>query len=316
MKLNPYSNAHNGVFIGLYPFLLVVVLLVIHYFSGVLALDNNGSVREQRDFNSAIGMTLLSGYFCLCLQLNHKNVLSTMISILVKTNQLSHLSQHRQKLFTKFQLHTINSLITAIFATVMYVIVENLLFSEVKLYQYVITGCAVLFWFLFFLFLIQSTSNVSYLKKHVLSQTENYIDYLNSLSSLARLSLTNATLSIGAFSLFPIFWINKNVPFLDIAMTLLVLCIIAFYLFYPVLKLHSQWLNGKNKKCKELNERVNKEMSSEKLVLSEQELEGINSLSINLYGVKDKIRFIACALLIAISWGIVLIFSPSFKMHL
>ncbi|MCZ8530243.1 hypothetical protein [Alteromonas sp. PRIM-21] len=315
MKLNPYSNAHNGVFIGLYPFLLVVVLLVVHYVSGALALDSDGSVREQRDFNSAIGMTLLSGYFWFCLQLNHKNVLSTLISMLVKTNQLSHLSQHRQKLFTKFQLHIINSLITAVFATVTYVIIENLLFSEVKWYQYVITGCAVLFWFLFFLFLIQSTSNVNYLKKYVLSQTENYIDYLNSLSSLARLSLINATLSIGAFSLFPIFWVNKNVPFLDIAMTLLFLSIIAFYLFHPVLKLHSQWLQGKNKKCEELNVLVNKEISSETLVLVQQDLERINSLSMNLFGVKDKIRFIACVLLITISWGMVLIFSPSFKGH-
>ena len=309
MKLNPYSNAHNGVFIGLYPFLLVVVLLVVHYVSGALALDSDGSVREQRDFNSAIGMTLLSGYFWFCLQLNHKNVLSTLISMLVKTNQLSHLGQHRQKLFTKFQLHTINSLITAIFATVMYVIIENLLFSEVKWYQYVITGCAVLFWFLFFLFLIQSTSNVNYLKKYVLSQTENYIDYLNSLSSLARLSLINATLSIGAFSLFPIFWVNKNVPFIDIAMTLMFLSIIAFYLFHPVLKLQSKWLQGKNKKSEELNVLVNKEISSEKLVLYEQDLERINSLSMNLFGVKDKIRFIACVLLITISWGMVLIFS-------
>ncbi|MHC6646923.1 hypothetical protein ACYTPF_10190 [Alteromonas sp. HB246098] len=309
MKLNPYSNAHNGVFIGLYPFLLVVVLLVVHYVSGALALDSDGSVREQRDFNSAIAMTLLSGYFWFCLQLNHKNVLSTLISMLVKTNQLSHLSQHRQKLFTKFQLHIINSLITAVFATVTYVIIENLLFSEVKWYQYVITGCAVLFWFLFFLFLIQSTSNVNYLKKYVLSQTENYIDYLNSLSSLARLSLINATLSIGAFSLFPIFWVNKNVPFLDIAMTLLFLSIIAFYLFHPVLKLQSKWLQGKNKKCEELNVLVNKEISSEKLVLYEQDLERINSLSMNLFGVKDKIRFIACVLLITVSWGMVLIFS-------
>lgn len=316
MKLNPYSNAHNGVFIGLYPFLLVVVLLVLHYFSGALALDNNGSVREQRDFNSAIGMTLLSGYFWFCLRLNHKNVLSTLISMLVKTNQLSHLSQHRQKLVTKFQLHTINSLITAVFTTVLYVILENLLFSEVKLYQYVITGCAVLFWFLFFLFLIQSTSNVSYLKKHVLSQTENYIDYLNSISSLARLSLINATLSIGAFSLFPIFWLNKNVPFFDIAMTLLFLCIIAFYLFYPVLKLHSQWFNGKYKKCEQLNKLVNNEKSSEKLVQCEQDLERIDSLSMNLFGLKDKMRLVACLLLIAISWGMVLIFSHSFKGHI
>lgn len=313
MKLNPYSNAPTGVFIGLYPFFLVVVLLCIHYFSGALSLSSDGSVREQRDFNTAIGMTLLSGYFWLCLQLNHKNVLSTLISMLVKTNQLSHLSQHRQKLSTKFQLHTINSTITAIFTTVIYVIIENLLFSEVEFYQYVITLCAVLFWFLFFLFLMQPTSNLSYLRKHVLNQTVDYIDHLNSLSSLARLSLINATLSIGAFSLFPIFWINKTIPLFDIAITMLFLCVVGFYLFHPVLQLHSQWLKSKKKKRNELNALVDKELSSEKLVLYQQDLERINSLSMNLFGVRDKLRCVACVLLITISWGAVLIFFHNIK---
>lgn len=313
MKLNPYSNTPNGVFIGLYPFLLVGVLLCVHYFSGALMLSNDGSVREQIDFNTAFGMTLLSGYFWLCLQINHKNVLSTLISMLVKTNQLSHLSRHRQKLFSKLQLDKINSLITAIFTTAVYVIIDNPLFSEVKFCQYVITLCAVLFWFLFFLVLIQSTSNVNYLRKYVLNQTEDYIDHLNSLSSLARLSLINATLSIGAFSLFPIFWINKTVPLFDIAITISFLCIVGGYLFYPVLKLQSQWLKGKREKCYELNALMDKEQSSEKLVLYEQDLERINSLLMNFFGARDKIRFIACVLLIIISWSTVLIISHNIK---
>lgn len=312
MKLNPYSNAPSSVFIGLYPLVTIVVLLVVHYFSGALGLISDGSVRGQRDFNTAVGMTLLSGYFWFCLQLNHKNVLSTLISLLVKTNQLSHLSQHRQKLSSKLQLHSINSLITAIFTTVVYVIVENLLFSDVKLYQYVITVCAVLFWFLFFLFLIQSTSNVTYLQKHVLSQTENVTDHLNSLSALARLSFINATLSIGAFSLFPLFWFNTEVPLFDIVMVLLFLFVVTFYLFHPVFKLHSQWEKGKKKQCDELDKLVRKEMSSQKLAQYEQELEVLRMLSMKLFRLNDKVRFAACILLIIISWGLVILFSDKF----
>lgn len=313
MKLNPYSNSPSDVSIGVYPFILVAALLLVHYFSGALSQVSVGGIRAQRDFNSALGMTLLSGYFWLCLQLNCKNLLSTLISILVKTNQLSHLSEHREKLFSKLQLHSINSLITAIFTTVIYVFVENLLFTNVPLYQYVITVCAVLFWFLFFLFLIHSSSSVSYLIDHVMNQTDSCIDHLNSLSSLSRLSFMNATLSIGAFSLFPVFWVNKDVPLFDIMMALLFLCVAAFYLFYPVLKLRSQWGSDKSKRCDELEKLINEEESLNKLAGYEQELERLNLLSIRLFRLKDNLRLIACVSLVAISWATVLLFSFNIK---
>ena len=131
MKLNPYANVHNGAFIGLYPALLVAVLLMVHYFSGALVLP----IKEGglRDFNTAIAMSLLSGYFWFCIQLNHKNVVSTLISILVKTSQLSHLNKHRQKLSSKFQLQSANCLFIAILNTVVYVLVENLLLNDTVL---------------------------------------------------------------------------------------------------------------------------------------------------------------------------------------
>ena len=310
MKLNPYANVHNGAFIGLYPALLVAALLMVHYFSGALALP----IKESglRDFNTAIGMSLLSGYFWFCIQLNHKNVVSTLISILVKTSQLSHLNQHRQKLSSKFQLQSANCLFIAILNTVVYVLVENLLLNDVKFYQYVITICAVLFWFLFFLFLAQSSSNVSYLKDHVLSQTENYYDHLNSLSSLARLSFVNATLSLGAISLFPIFWLGKNIPIYDILMTLLFSVVIGVYLFFPVVRLKSQWVKEKSNVSGKLVEEMECKISSDKLKQyerCEQELERLSGLSMRLFERRDKVRLIACLSFITIMWSLALFVS-------
>ena len=313
MKLNSYLNAPSRVSIRAYPFVLIIALLLVHYLSGTLAFNHDGSVRDQRDFNTATTMTLLSGYFWFCLQLNYNNVLSTLISILVKTNQLSHLRLHRKKLSAKLQQHSINSLILAVFTTVIYVITENFFLSEVKLHQYAIIVCAVLFWFFFFLILTQSSSNLSYLREHVLNQTESYIDYLNSLSSLARLSFMNATLSIGAFSLFPIFWIKQTVLLIDIIIALLFLCVVTFYLFHPVLKLYFQWEAGKKKQSNELNRLIKKEVSLEKLAQYEQELERLSLLSMKIIRFNDKVRFIACISLIAISWGFVLLFFSSFK---
>lgn len=310
MKLNPYSNVHNQALLGLYPFLLITVLFIVHYFFGTLELPDKGDLRSLRDFNTAIGMSLLSGYFWFCLQLNHKNVVSTLISILVKTNQLSHLNEHRRKLAYKFQLHCINCLITAVFITVLYVLIENLFISDVQTYQYVIAVCAVLFWFLFFLFLIQSTTNVIYLRKQVLSQTENYLDYLNSLASLARYSFVNATLSIGAVTLFPIFWFGKSIPMFDLVMALTFSLVVVVYLFSPVLKLHSLWAKEKDQVTTKLHEkRKSRSKRVEKYEQCEQELEYLGSLTMRLFRRRDKIRLIACVSLISISWSIAIFFS-------
>ena len=53
MKLNPYANVHNGAFIGLYPALLVAVLLMVHYFSGALVLPiKEGGLKRFQHCNS------------------------------------------------------------------------------------------------------------------------------------------------------------------------------------------------------------------------------------------------------------------------
>ncbi|KTF06496.1 hypothetical protein MGSAQ_002008, partial [marine sediment metagenome] len=60
MKLNPYSNMHKGASIGFLPLLATLILLSVHYFTGALEWPDIGEVRAQRDFNSAIAMSLLT----------------------------------------------------------------------------------------------------------------------------------------------------------------------------------------------------------------------------------------------------------------
>ena len=307
MKLNPYDNIHNGAFVGLYPALLVAVLLLMHYFSGALALTTK--VGGLRGFNIAICMSLLSGYFWFCIQLIHKNVVSTLISILVKTNQLSHLNQHRQKLFTKFQLQSVNCLFIAVLNIVVYLLLENLFLNDVQLYQYVITISAILFLFLFFLFLAQSSSNASYLKEHVLSQTINCKDHLNSIASLARLSFVNATLSLGAISLFPFFLFGQSLPVYDILTVVLFSLVIGVYLFFPVAMLKSQWTKEKSNVSRQLLDEMECKISSDKLEqyeICDQELERLSILSMRLFERRDKVRLAACLSFIIIMWSLAL----------
>ena len=88
MKFNPYTNVQYNAGIALYPLLTMLFLLALHYYSGALDWPAEGDVRAQRDFNSAIGMSILTGYFWIALRVLHQNVASSLISLLVKTNQL------------------------------------------------------------------------------------------------------------------------------------------------------------------------------------------------------------------------------------
>jgi len=309
MKLSPYTSMHKGVSIGLFPFLTTLVLLSVHYFTGALDWPEAGNIRAQRDFNSAVGMSILSGYFWLCLQLNHKNVTSTLISILVKTNQLSHLNQHRAILTTKLHVNSVNCLIVALFIAMLYVFIEGLLIPKMMLHQYLIAFSAVLFWFLLLLCLVQLSSYVNYLNKFVINQTATGIDRLNSITSLARFALFNATLTSGALILFPIFWFGKSIPTFDILMTLLFSLFVAFFLYKPVMNLRALWLIEKRKvvrNIKDEDEGKTNTNNVEQLLEAQYEVEELESLSMSLLLGRDKLRLLACIALITFSWLIFL----------
>ncbi len=155
MKLNPYSNLHNGASIGFFPLLATLILLSVHYFTGALDWPEVGNVRAQRDFNSAIAMSLITGYFWFALRLMHQNVASTLISLLVKTNQLSQFSAHRRELANEFKHHIFNAIIISIMITIVYCIFEGLITVKQEIHVLFLTATAVPFWFLAILFLFQ-----------------------------------------------------------------------------------------------------------------------------------------------------------------
>lgn len=306
MKLSPYSNIHQGVSIGLFPTLLVLALLAIHFFSGSLTLPLESDVRMQRDFNTAIGMSFLSGYFWFSLRFIHQNVASTLISILVKTSQLSRFNEHRTTLTSTFKLHAINCFMVAVLVTLVYVFMENLLSGDVKFHQYVITINALIFWHLFFLFLVQVTSNIRYLKANILNQTKNYYDYLNSLSSLIRLGFVNGTISLGAVGFFPIFWFGKSIPFIDTVFVTFFAFIVSVYVFRPVQDLRRQWTREKRNRLNTLKTEMSEAIKSgdnDQANNLASELEVLTALSMKISNVKDKVRLFACLMLIVTTWS-------------
>ena len=142
---------HKGASIGFFPLLTTLILLSVHYFTGALDWPE-AEMYAQRDFNSAIGMSLITGYFWFALRLMHQNVASTLISLLVKTNQLSRFSAHRRELAIEFRHHIFNAIIISIMISIVYCIFEGLITVKQET-CFILTATAVP-WFLAILFFV------------------------------------------------------------------------------------------------------------------------------------------------------------------
>jgi len=317
MKLNPYSNLHNGASIGFFPLLATLILFSVHYFTGALDWPEVGNVRAQRDFNSAIAMSLITGYFWFALRLMHQNVASTLISLLVKTNQLSQFSAHRRELANEFKHHIFNAIIISIMITIVYCIFEGLITVKQEIHVLFLTATAVPFWFLAILFLFQISSNIKYLTTNVLPQTGGNIDRLKSILIILKLGTANSIFATGALAIFPIFWLKKDIPSIDVLVVTFFTGIVGFYLFWPVIKLKSM-LESEQKaavlhleagieegirRCAEKQESLTA-TSIEEL---ESEKERILKMGAGVFAPRDKARVAACIALVPISWMLLIV---------
>ena len=317
MKLNPYSNLHNGASIGFFPLLATLILLSVHYFTGALDWPEVGNVRAQRDFNSAIAMSLITGYFWFALRLMHQNVASTLISLLVKTNQLSQFSAHRRELANEFKHHIFNAIIISIMITIVYCIFEGLITVKQEIHVLFLTATAVPFWFLAILFLFQISSNIKYLTTNVLPQTGGNIDRLKSILIILKLGTANSIFATGALAIFPIFWLKKDIPSIDVLGVAFFTGIVGFYLFWPVIKLKSMLeleqkaavlhleagIEEGIKRCAEKQESLTA-TSIEEL---ESEKERILKMGAGVFAPRDKARVAACIALVPISWMLLIV---------
>ena len=319
MKLNPYNNVQHGPFIGFYPLLITLILLALHFYSGALNWPEDGDVGAQRNFNSAIGMSVLTGYFWFTLRMLHQNVASCLILILVKTNQLSQFSYHRNQLTSEFIFHIFNATIIAILLTVVYVVIEGLLSATHELEVLLLTAAAVPFWFFSWLFLFQITSNIRYIINFVLPNSEHTFEYLESLVALIKLGLANGIFSMGALSIFPIFWFKKDVPSVDVFLVTIFSATLAVYLFMPVFKLRIKLKKAKKAALEALEHKIENEIiyynqndsanGGSKLNQYQTDKENILNLSTRVINARDKVRIAACISLVPISWLLVQVFA-------
>ncbi|MBQ4829343.1 hypothetical protein J8L84_08635 [Alteromonas sp. MMG017] len=234
MKFSAYESNRNVVSVWAYPLFLVLILLLIHNWTGALTwpvLDDD----HQRDFNTALGTTLLSGFFWLTIRNVHKNAASTLIAVLVSLEKLSQFNHHRGVLGRQFARHLMWSTSVGVIMPVAYLLSEGLVTRIDEAEVLVIALTSIPFWLLLTLFILQVFSNTHYLQKLASTEHSDSTKELNSLREIFNMALSNTLIAVSGFALTPIFWINKPVPFFDIVILTVYAGLISAYLFLPMI---------------------------------------------------------------------------------
>lgn len=230
MKNNNTALLH----VWLLPLIFVLACFMANYLAGSLDYRNIVDERSQRDFNAALGMPLMIGFLWLTLRILHRRSSKRIADFLVHINQLGQYEQHMKMLERKVIRHAVLAASLAIGTTLVYLITEDLLAINQPISVVLLNIISVPFWFFLFLFIMQSASFNRYLyKRLVLPNIEEHFCYCKGLCDLGS---SNVIFSILLLFLLPVFWIGREVPFIDFIIVFTCITFLIVVLFMPVFK--------------------------------------------------------------------------------
>lgn len=292
----PTSKPHQ--FIGLFPLLVLLVIPLLNMYSGAFYWPNSGDISAQRSFNSAVSISLFIGYFWFGFRYIHQNVASSLISLLVKKNQLGQFSVHRQRLTKVFHHQIVNSLIISCMFMVVLAFLGDVSDEGYNIKSISYIASFVTFSLLTSLFLFQVRSNVTYLLKQVLPGTNKPSDYWASFSVITKLSLTNAIIALGLLTVLPIFWFNVVVSPLEVVAVVSLSLLIMAYTFTPLLKFKAIL---KQQKTVALNQGYSEQSNHN----DKNRPSRIARAPSEVFKNSDKLKTIVAVVLVPVSWGLV-----------
>ena len=233
MTIRSYQRHLSGRNVWLFPALFVVVALLAHWWSGALRWPID-SADHQRDFNTALGITLFTAFFWAGVRAIHQNVASTLIAVLLDNHQLSQFNFHRRVLIKKFERQLSLFCCLAPIMPFFYLVNQGLVSRIDEAEVFMITLSAIPFWLFVFLFIAQVTTNTRYIFNLAFSERQGNVAELPLYRAVFDMAIANAKFALGAIAILPVFWFNKPIPLLDVVFVSLVVGILVLYLFVPV----------------------------------------------------------------------------------
>ena len=118
---------HNVLFDNLmYPVLLILFMIVLHCFSGTIQFPVESS-DAQRDLNTAIGTSLLSGVFLLAIRVLQQKVANNLLLILNTIKKHNEFGLHRRILSEQFKKQLVWAISVGFMMPLLYMISEGVI---------------------------------------------------------------------------------------------------------------------------------------------------------------------------------------------
>ena len=298
-----------------FPSLYTLVCLLLNYFAGSLDFPATNILREQRDFNAALGMPVVTGYLWLTVRLLHQHAAKSLVNYLLSQHRLADFSIHRQRLETRLQKHVLLAATLSVSVTLIYLTTDNLLALDLELHVLLLNLMAVPFWFFIWLFVFQITFITLYVIRHFVGKTQFDLYELRKLKPISDLVLTNTVFAIAVLAITPVFWYRVPVPVIDIIILAFLMGALISYVFWPVLKMRFMMKRQKQVVIENLNNQMQllfdnsavepqleDDVRLRKLELLQNQKEEVFSLSEWPLDLPQVIKVITVSTLLPLSW--------------
>ncbi|PRO67374.1 hypothetical protein C6Y39_16900 [Alteromonas gracilis] len=256
----------------LYPSLLVLSMVILHFLAGTVKLNIDSS-DAQRDFNTAIGTALLSGVFLFSIRVIQKQAAKNLYSMLNVIGKRDEFWLHRKKLSEQFAKHLILSVAVSFIMPLLYMLSEGLLVRLHEKEVFIVAVGAIPFWLLLTLFVLQLITVNRYSWKILFGGDIDLVDKLKLYSRVMKMAMiTLATIGL-VLAVIPVFWINQPIHFFDIATLIFLLTLIVSFLFAPFVYIALIVGKVKYALAKDIDKRVDKLIKESVVYERSQEIE-------------------------------------------
>lgn len=299
----------------LYPIILLCVLMIVHISVGTISVPIS-SIDAQRDFNTALGISLLTCYFLFAIRFIHKKVAHNLERVLEINRQYQSFYHHRSEISRKFKQHLIWSTSIGFIMPIVYMVAEGVIARINEPEVFFIAVTAIPFWVLTSLFCFQILTNNKYLR--ILSKevkNESLSKQISVLQNLLAFGLTTAFTLLFAMAVMPVFWINQPVHVSDLAVISGLGISFSLIVLLPMLKLIGQIRFLSQKLIAENESQITKLIQSDSSYDASKEIEQLLN-EMETYKApltkRHAIYLVLCLLPLPFSWVLLSLVELSF----
>lgn len=240
-----------------YPVLLVTSMVVLHIIGGTIQLDI-ASLDAQRDFNTAIGTSLLSGAFLLSIRVIQKSVAKHLLLILDVTKRRHDFWLHRKALSEQFKKHLIWSVSLGFIMPILYMVTEGLISRINEKEVFIVAMGAIPFWLLMSLYIFQITTVNRHLRTFLNTEGMELIVKIKMYKSVITVAAITIATTLLVFSIMPVFWINLSVHLFDMVFISSLCLFLTLLLVSPLINYYCRLGKTKRLLASDLDRRVDR----------------------------------------------------------